>query len=734
MAEISATFSESWYRIANQRLTLRADAIVQRQRFRGERWIVLQHPFANRYFRLQPAAYEFVARLSPDKTVEQVWLECVNRFPDEAPGQEAVIQLLAQLYFADLLQYPRAEDSAQLFRRYEKRRQRQMAARLLTLMFMRFPLLDPDRFLVRTLPLIGKLVSWFGALIWLVVVGSGLKVVADHFPALTAQGQGALAPENLPLLYLSLVAIKTLHEFGHAYFCRKYGGEVHVMGVMLMIFTPIPYVDASSSSGFRSRWQRMLVGGAGMIVEVFVGAVAALVWANTGEGVVHSIAYNVMFIASISTIVFNANPLLRFDGYYILSDALEIPNLAQRANWQLRHLWEHYVYGVKPSVGPARSRREAGWLVSYAVASGIYRVVVFAGVLLLVADQFLLLGILMAVICGISWVIVPVGKFANYLASSPQLNRVRPRAMAISGGLAALAVVLLTVIPFPSHFRAPGIVQAQERREIVNDVAGVLKAVLAVPGQPVRRGQPLVQFQSRELELALREAVARDEEISVRLREALSRSNANLKPLESRLESARERLAKLKADEAALTVRAQHDGIWVAPYVRQMAGRNLARGSSLGLLINPSAFEFVATVAQTNADAVFGRAKGPASAPRADAVTPVSFVGAHAEVRLHGQAGMELDISRWTVVPGGQLRLPSAALGWTGGGEIPVAANEPDRAVEPFFEVRAELPAPRAVSLMHGRSGVIRFDLPAEPLLPRWLRRLGQLLQKRYQL
>ena len=726
MADGAGTFSESWYRIANQRLSLRADVVVQRQRFRGERWIVLQHPFASRFFRLRPAAYEFVARLSPQKTVQEAWLECVNRYPDEAPGQEAVIQLLSQLYFANLLHYQHAQDSAQLFQRHQKRRQREIAARFLNLMFMRFPLLDPDRFLVRTLPVVGKAISWAGAAVWFVVVALALKVIADNFSSLRLQGEGVLAPGNLPLLYVALVGIKTLHEFGHAYFCRKFGGEVHVMGVMLMIFTPIPYVDASSSAGFRSRWQRVLVGAAGMIVEVFVAALATFVWAKSGAGVVHSLAYNVMFIASVSTVIFNANPLLRFDGYYILSDWLEIPNLAQRASGQLRHLWEHYVYGVKASESPAHSRREAGWLTFYAITAGVYRVLVFSGVLLIVADKFLLLGILMVIACAISWVVVPAGKLIYYLVASPRLQRVRWRATGITVGLVAAVLVLLAVVPFPSHFRAPGIVQAQRRMEAVNGVAGKIQAVLAVPGATVTRGQPLVQFSNRELKLELQEATARLEEASARLREALSRANADLKPLQSRLDSIRERVAKLKGDEEALTVRSRYDGIWVAPYLNDMVGRTLLRGVSLGLVVDPRAFEFVATVAQTDADAAFGRAvRGE----------PLAAGGrGHAEVRLRGQAGELLETARWKIVPGGQQRLPSAALGWMAGGDVPVAANEPDKATEAFFEVSAELPASGAAALLHGRSGVIRFDLPAEPLLPRWWRRLSQLLQKRYQL
>src|SRR6185436_12555238 len=193
---------------------------------------------------------------------------------------------------------------------------------------------------------------------WLAVVGTALKVAFDNWDALRSQSQGVLAPGNLPLLYVGLVLIKALHEFGHAYFTRKFGGEVHVMGILLMIFTPVPYMDASASWAFRSKYQRLLVGGAGMIVEVFFAAIAMFVWANTGQGTVHSLAYNIMFVASVSTVLFNANPLLRFDGYYMFSDLLEIPNLSQRAMQHLRHIGERWLFGLKKSETPARTSWE----------------------------------------------------------------------------------------------------------------------------------------------------------------------------------------------------------------------------------------------------------------------------------------------------------------------------------------------------------------------------------------
>jgi putative peptide zinc metalloprotease protein len=718
MAASSSTFSESWHRVANQHLCLRHGVRIRRQNYRGERWFVLENPLSNEFFRLTPAAYAFVIRLDPKRTVHEVWQECLEKLPDEAPGQDEALQLLAQLYFANLLQYDAASNSAELFDRYRKRRQREWRARLLNIMFMRFPLLDPDRFLVRTLPVFGKFISPFGAMLWLAVVGTALKVAADNWDALKQQTQGVLAPGNLPLLYLGMIIIKTFHEFGHAYFTRKFGGEVHVIGVLLMIFTPVPYVDASSSWAFRSRAQRLLVGGAGMIVEIFFAGLTLFVWANTGQGTVHSLTYNMMFVASVSTVLFNANPLLRFDGYYLLSDWLEIPNLTQRANQHLRHLCERGLFGLKNSDSPAHTRSEAVWLTVFGITSGIYRVIVFGGILLVVADHFFLIGILMAAVCFISWITVPVGKFIHYLAASPKLDRQRPRAVAVSLVLLALLAGLLQFAPFPSHFLAPGVIQSVQWTQLINETPGYCVELLVAPGSSVRAGTPLVRLQSTELELELRLARASQEEIETRLRSARAQATPSLKPLLGALDAATNRVAKLLADEAALMIRARHDGLWVAPGLKDFLGRWIPRGTPLGLLVNPSAFQFVATVKQEDAERLFGRDSKAA------------------EVRLRGQAGEVLTAIRWRVVPGGQHQLPSAALGWHGGGERPVAPDDRSgvRSAEPFFEVRADLPASAQPQLLHGRSGRIRFEQQWEPLLPRWIRSLRQLLQKRYQL
>jgi putative peptide zinc metalloprotease protein len=718
MARTGRTFSESWHRVANLKVSLRPTVRVHRQFFRGERWYVLHDPFNNQFFRLRPEAHDFVIRLGPDRTVEQVWEDCLNRHPDEAPGQEDVIQLLTQLYYANLLYFEMPPDSAKLFERYKKRRQREIQSRLLSIMFARFPLLDPEIFLKRIMPLIKLLVSPFGAIVWLAVVIAAVKVVVDHFDAAFDQFQGVLAPENLFLLYTGLVVIKTLHEFGHALVCKRYGGEVHTMGVMLLVFTPLPYMDATSSWSFKSRWHRALVGAAGMITELFVAALAVFLWAYTSPGTLHSLAYNMMAVASISTVIFNGNPLLRFDGYYILSDLLDIPNLYPRSMRYLRHLVERYVFGYKESVSPAQGFKEAFWMCTYGILSGIYRFVVFSGVILFVADKWLLAGLLMALVCVISWGIVPLFRLINYLSSSPRLTRTRTRAVAIIAGAFAVVVLLLAVIPFPNRFRAPGVMEAVQYVKVVNDAPGYVEKVLAPPGAEVRAGAALVTLANRELELETEAALAQREEAMAMVRKARQMEKADLEPLLKRLETVETKLKDLLVQKESLTVKARESGRWVAPKITELRGSWLPRGTTIGEIVNHGAFRFSAVVSQEEASELFaGHIE-------------------KAEVRLYGQSGNNLNVKDYQIIPFQHEKLPSAALGWLGGGEVRISTKDQSgrQAAEPFFQIYAHVIPAAEVVLFHGRSGKLRFTLDSKPLVFQWGRKFLQLLQKRYQI
>ncbi|XOV89159.1 MAG: hypothetical protein ACFHX7_04515 [Pseudomonadota bacterium] len=718
MSVIAPTFSESWHRVAGVKAALRPTVHCRRQKFRGEDWYVLQDAFNNQFFRLRPAAYDFVARLRADKTIEEVWMQTLEQDPEGAPGQEEVIRLLTQLHFANLLFYDTPSNSDQFFERYRQRKQRELQSKLLAIMFIRIPLLDPDRFLQRIEPYVRHLFGWAGALLWFAVVGLALKVVFDNFEMATDEAQGILAPGNLFLLYIGMVFIKTLHEFGHAVTCRHFGGEVHVMGVMLLVFTPLPYMDATSSWAFRSRGERALVGAAGMITEVFIAGLAVFVWANTGPGIVHSLAYNMMFVASVSTIIFNANPLLKFDGYYILSDLADLPNLYTRARKQWAYLSEKYLFGVKNLVAVAESDREAMWLTIYGAVSGAYRVLVFAGIIIFVADKYLLLGVIMVLILVVTWVMVPPYKLIKYLATSPRIERTRTRAVGVTTGIIASVLLLTAVIPLPNRFRVPGVVEAESHVMVTNDVSGVLEEVLVQSGTFVTAGTPLVRLADWEIGNDIEIISAQWQQLLATEQWASSQRVSDLEPLAQRKAVLSRQLADLKERQASLVLRAKADGLWVAPRLGDQVGAWQPRGAALGQLYDPSRFRFAAVVPQDEAANLFF-----------DEIS-------RAEVRLVGSEATNHPVSDLRIVPFQSDQLPSAALSWLAGGEVMTASDDQTgmTSSEPFFLIYSNFTDVAADQLYHGQSGRLRLTIPSEPLLTQVWRAFRQLLQKRYQL
>ena len=217
-----------------------------------------------------------------------------------------------------------------------------------------------------------------------------------------------LSPRNLFLLALLYPLIKLLHELGHALSTKVWGGEVHEMGVMLLVLMPIPYVDASAASAFRSRRRRVLVGAGGIVVELFLAALAMFAWLNMEPGILRAAAYNIMLIGGVSTVLFNGNPLLRYDGYYILADLIEIPNLGQRSTRYLGYLLQRYLLGIATVESPVTAPGEKGWFLAYGPVAFCYRIAVLVGLVLLVSSRFFIVGILIGIWGAISLLLVPV--------------------------------------------------------------------------------------------------------------------------------------------------------------------------------------------------------------------------------------------------------------------------------------------------------------------------------------
>lgn len=488
------------------------------------------------------------------------------------------------------------------------------------------------------------------------------------------------------------------------------------MGIMLLVFTPLPFIDASASWAFRERWQRMVVASAGMYFELFLAGLAALIWANTGPGVVHSLAYNLMFAASVSTLLFNANPLLRFDGYYILADALNVPNLYGRAQKYLKYLAQRYLLGMRQAQPVAEAGKEGGILVFYGVSSFLYRIFVFSAIVFFVGQQFLILGVLLAFFCVVAWVVIPTGKYLHFLASSPKLERCRLRAVWVSVGLLAFPLGFLYFIPFPHGFKAPGVVEAKTYQMVVPKTEGKLLALRTPSNSKVEAGDPLVALDNPLLDIDLQQARARLQEARFRRAQALREDSVNLEAVNSLIASVEAEIQELEKERNSLTVRASFPGLWVSPRLAGSEGRWIARGEPLGVLLRPDEYEFSAVISQSDASRLFtGEIRG-------------------AEIRMFGRTERTLPLEDLVMIPMEQKQLPSAALGFAGGGNIQTEGQDRSRttASESFFEVRGRVVSETTEPLYHGRSGRMRMELPPQPLLQQWIRSLRQLVQKYY--
>ena len=389
-------FSASWYRVAALRPRLRSHARIHRHTYRGHTWFVLQDFSTGRFHRFSPAAYRVIGLMNGQRAVDEIWRLACEELGDDAPSQDGMVRLLAQLHQADVLQSDITSDTAELFSRQERVRQGLLMRRFMSPFAVQIPLIDPERFLNRTIQYVRPLVSWAGLLVWLAVVLPAAGLAALHFDELTeGMLDRILTPQNLALIWLLFPVIKLLHEFGHAYMTKAFGGEIHDMGIMFLVLTPVPYVEASSASAFRRRYERVAVGSGGMLVEIFLAALATYVWVAVQPGIVRTVAFNTMLIGGLTTLLFNGNPLLRFDGYYILADYLEIPNLRQRAMQYLGYLLERYLLRNAEAEPPEASSGERAWLFSFGLASFFYRIVIVAAIAFLVLNWSLVAGIVL---------------------------------------------------------------------------------------------------------------------------------------------------------------------------------------------------------------------------------------------------------------------------------------------------------------------------------------------------
>ncbi|MBX3301374.1 MAG: hypothetical protein KF693_04095 [Nitrospira sp.] len=708
-------FSASWYRVERLKPRMRNHVHLQRHQYRGQIWYVLQDRAADRFHRFSPAAYHVIGLMDGRRTVRDIWDSATAALGDEAPSQDEVIRLLGQLHASDLMVCDVPPDTRELSDRADQIVRRHWKSRLSNIFAWRFPLCDPDRFLTRFLPLVRPFVGWTGILLWSLLVGLGVVLGIMHWSDLTQNILDQLAtPWTLIALWLLFPVIKLLHELGHGFLTKAFGGEVHELGVMLLVFTPVPYVEASAAWAFRSKWQRILVGAGGMMVELALAAMALVVWINAEPGVVRLLAYNTIFIASVSTVIFNANPLLRFDGYYMLMDWLEIPNLRSRATAYARYLCERYLLGQREAELPLATSGERAWFLGYGMTSSIYRVLVVVAILIFLGEQWPLLGLLFAALTAVTMLGIPMVRTLSYLISHPSLRQIRGRAIVTSTVLVAAVIALLCGVPVPFHTMAEGVVWLPDEAVVRAGTDGFIQHIVAAPDSLVHAGDVLVVSKHPRLEAELRVLKSRVKELEARHAEQRPVDLVKAAIVQEELAYARDQLARVRHRADELVIRSRASGKFVMPAPQDLPGRFITQGETIAHVVDIQSLIVRAVVQQSDIDLIRNRHE-PASARLAERLAE----------------SLPAYISRLT--PAAINELPSTALGTEGGGMVPVDPMDPKGITSMYNLFHVDLSVPTASEVVRtGGRVYIRFSHEWAPLTVQWYRQVRQLFLTRF--
>jgi putative peptide zinc metalloprotease protein len=706
-------FSDHWYRVANLKPALKAQVALSKHEYGGEPTWVLVDSLSGTQHRLGPAAHFMVARMNGARSVQQIWDAGMQELDATAPTQTEFIELLGRLHNAELLQTDITPDLAALLQKTRTKRAQKRKRKLLNPLYLKLSLFDPDRLLERLNPIGRILFSPPSVAIWLISVVWGILMLNTHWNQLTMIiDEDFTSPANLVMLAVAFVFMKLLHELAHGLAVKRWGGEVRDMGIVMLVLLPIPYVDASAANGFADKYKRVSTSAAGIMVELFLAIVGLTVWISVEPGLVKQFAANVMIIGTVSSLLFNGNPLLRFDGYYVLADLLEIPNLASRSQTFLGYLAQRVLAGSTAASSTAKDRREAIWLVCYGVLSFTYRILILFVIALFLSETFFAIGVLLAVWAVTTQIVWPIMKGTRALTQISQTMLQRVRLYTITGMGCTAVYLSCFVVPLPNTTYTDGIVWLSDESVVRSNTDCFVAELLVEPGQHVEAGKPLVSCANESLRTQGDVLRAQIQSMQMEYRGYGLREQIKRKMLADEIASLNAELNLVRERIDGLQINSRASGTFIPASTQHLAGRFYEQGEALGYVLHGDDLTIKAALRQQDID----------------------LVGAYrsVQVKFPGHAN---DIQQATVrrqVPAPSEVLPSAVLGAMGGGQLAVDRSDPKGLLleEPVYLVDLQLEDGAIPPLVGLRTHVL-FEQDATPAAYQWSQSLRQLLMRR---
>lgn len=707
---ITSHTSQLWQHISELKPRLREHVRILVQDYRGERWYLLHDESAGRFNRFNASAFEVIGRLNGDFTLQEIMdLANASQRTAEALTPEDIMQILAQLHSAEVLRGGLPHSAEDVLKRYSQS-QRQRRRALSNPLALRIPLFDPNRLLNHLSPLARLFFSRAGLVIWLgIILLAILLALANTSQISAALSAKTLSTSEVLAFWLLYPVVKIFHELGHGMAVKAWGGEVHETGITLLVFMPVPYVDASSSSAFRDKKRRAMVGAAGIAVEMLLAAFGLFIWLLTEPGIIHETALNLALLGSISTLLFNGNPLLRFDGYYVLEDLIEIPNLASRSGRFYLFLIQKHILKLTDSRSPVTANGERAWFFFYGLASPLYRLSVLIGIAIYLSSEFLIIGVILACWAIFIQLIRPLTQTLTFLATSQRLEAKRTRGF-VAFGASIILISSLLMIPVPLTTQAQGVIAPSENSQILSVADSFVKKTFVNPDKHVTTGELLFQLEDETLITAQKALHARLSELKTQQVSERKRSRVRGAMVTDDIDAITAELTQINTRIKGLQVRSPAEGRFVFHDPYELRGQFVHKGDVLGYIIQDQQPTVRAIIKQQSVGLL-----------RSNALS--------IEVMLADQVGTPIPATLVREVPAGSTKLPHPALGTLGGGDITVDTRDESglTTTEKVFQLDLALPKGTQVPGIGGRV-YIRLNHGSEPLWRQWERSIHQLL------
>ena len=675
-------------------VALREDLVVRRHLFRKQAFYMVHDPVAFQNHRLTLQDYRIISALRSDRKVEDSFEQLVRDGDLKRSDEEGFYSFVSKLHRLGLLSLP-FTDADRLYGNYQAVQKSKNEKSVTRYLFFRCALANPDAFLDRILPYFGWLFTPLFLAVWALAFVLALATLVIRIDDFVEPVNSLLSQTNVILMACAFLGLKVWHELGHGLACKKFGGRVPEMGTILIAGMPLAYMDASAAWNFSKRRHRLVVMFGGMFFESLIAIPALFIWAFSNNSFIGLFAFQLVFMAGFTTLLFNANPLMKYDGYFIFCELVGLPNLRQRSLFEIRALLKRVLLGI-PNLSTANSLGLRLLFLTYGVSSVTYRTMVILGISAMLAGKYLMVGVGIGLLYLISTLRMITVESTRYLLFSKETEQVRTRARICFGAFVIGIPCLVCFFPVLGAVHVYGIVSAESEQKIRVATPGFVSKVFAHAGESVEQGEKLLTLSNLDSVGGLKIARA-DFQTAVLKQQAQPNTSSKLaKQLEFNVEQKKNVLLRAQQKFNDLTLSTPSKGRIAECVLPNSSGQFFSEGEVVATIVNGK------TILKTWL-----------TAEQMNLATPSE--GDEVVCRFSNQTNKQFRGEITNVALASVRRIESEVVTTAGGGEILV---DPIKltTLEPMFELKIEVPDHAQEQLIHNARSSIQLSRRYEPI------------------